>query len=84
MVLGWVPFKIVSDTPTLQKKKRKRLFRFKIGQLVRISHQQVFIRAYKEQWSYEVFKTKRHFQMHSIHMYKLVDLLESDIKANVY
>jgi len=39
------------------KTKRKRLFRFKIGQLVRISHQrQVFIRVYNEQWCYEVFK----------------------------
>ena len=38
-----------------KKTKRKRLFRFKIGQLVRISHQRrAFIRAYNEQWSYEV------------------------------
>ena len=68
----------------LKKKKEKKETRFKIGQLVRISHQQVFIRAYNEQWSYEVFKAKRRFQMQGIHMYKLVDLLESDIKANVY
>jgi hypothetical protein len=47
-----------------KKTKRKRLFRFKIGQLVRISHQrQVFTRAYNEQWSYQVFKIKRPFQM---------------------
>ena len=65
--------------------KRKRLFRFKIGQLVRISHQrQVFTRAYNEQWSYEVLKIKRRFQMQGIPMYKLVDLLESDIKGNFY
>jgi len=55
--------------------KRKKLFRFKIGQLVRISHQQrALIRAYNEQWSYEVFKIKRRLQMQSIPMYKLVDL----------
>jgi len=68
-----------------EKTKRKRLFRFKIGQLVRISHQRrAFIRAYNEQWSYEVFKIKRRFQMQGISMYKLVDLLESEIKGNFY
>ena len=68
-----------------EKTKRKRLFRFKIGQLVRISHQrQVCTRAYNEQWSYEVFKIKRRFQIQGIPMYKLVDLLESDIKGNFY
>ena len=68
-----------------KKTKRKRLFRFKIGQLVRISHQrQVFTRAYNEEWSYQVFKIKRPFQMQGIPMYKLVDLLESDIKGNFY
>lgn len=66
-------------------KRRRRLFRFKIGQLVRISQQRrAFIRAYNEQWSYEVFKIKRRFQMQGISMYKLVDLLESDIKGNFY
>lgn len=66
-------------------KRRRRLFRFKIGQLVRIFHQRkVFTRAYNEQWSYEVFKIRRRFQMQGIPMYKLVDLLESDIKGNFY
>jgi hypothetical protein len=68
-----------------EKMKRKRLFRFKIGQLVRISHQRrAFTRAYNEQWSYEVFKIKRRFQMQGIPMYKLVDMLESEIKGNFY
>ena len=68
-----------------EKTKRKRLFRFKIGQLVGISHQRpVFTRAYNEQWSYEVFKINRRFQIQGIPMYKLVDLLESDIKGNFY
>jgi len=68
-----------------EKTKRKRLFRFKIGQLVRISHQRrAFTRAYSEQWSYEVFKIKRRFQMQGIPMYKLIDMLESEIKGNFY
>ena len=68
-----------------KKTKRKRLFRFIIGQLVRISHQRrAFIRAYNEQWSYEVFKIKRRFQMQGIPIYTLVDLLESEIKVNFY
>jgi hypothetical protein len=68
-----------------EQMKTKRHFRFKIGQLVRISHQRrAFTRAYNEQWSYEVFKIKRHFQMQGIPMYKLVDMLESEIKGNFY
>jgi hypothetical protein len=68
-----------------EKTKRKRLFRFKIGQLVRISHQRrAFTRAYNEQWSYEVFKIKRRFQMQGTPMYKLVDMLVSEIKGNFY
>ena len=68
-----------------KKTKRKRLFRFIIGQLVRISHQRrAFIRAYNEQWSYEVFRIKRRFQMQGIPIYTLVDLLESEIKGNFY
>ena len=45
-----------------EKTKRKRLFRFKIGQLVRISQpRQVFTPSYNEQWSYEVLKNKETF-----------------------
>ena len=65
-----------------EKTKWKRLFRFNIGQLVRISHQRrAFTCAYNEELSYEVFKIKRRFQLQGIPMYKLVDMLESEIKG---
>jgi hypothetical protein len=44
----------------------------------------VFTRSYNEQWSYEVLKIKRRFQMQDIPMYNLVNLLENDIKGNFY
>lgn len=60
--------------------KRRRLYKYKIGQLVRISHQRkVFTRAYNEQWSYEVFKITRRFQMQGLSLYRLSDLLNFKI-----
>lgn len=71
-------------TAESKKVKRTNLFRYKLGQLVRIFHQRkVFTRAYNEQRSYEVFKVERRFQMQGIPMYKLIDLLESDIKGGI-
>lgn len=82
------PQKSKKTSDTNAKKFRvqtKRLYKYKIGQLVRISHQRkVFTRAYNEQWSYEVFKINKRFQMQSIPMYKLVDLLEDQIKGYFY
>ena len=65
--------------------KRKQLYKFRKGQLVRISHQRkIFTRAYNEQWSYEVFKIYKRFQIQAIPMYKLKDLLELEIDGNFY
>ena len=64
---------------------RRRLYKYKIGQLVRISHlRRPFQRVYNEQWSYEVFKIDRRFQMQGIPLYKLVDLMEDHIHGNFY
>lgn len=75
--------------PLLKKSQKQRkkntLYKYKIGQLVRISHQRrPFQRAYNEQWSYEVFKIQRRFQMQGIPMYKIFDLLEDPITGNFY
>lgn len=65
--------------------KRRRLYKYKIGQLVRISYQRkVFTRAYNEQWSYEVFKITRRFQMQGLSLYRLSDLLNFKIDGSFY
>jgi hypothetical protein len=52
---------------------------------VRISHQRrPFTRPQNEQWTYEVFEINRRFQMQSIPLYQLVDMLESPILGVFY
>ena len=68
-----------------KKTIRRHLYKYKIGQLVRISHlRRPFHRVHNEQWSYEVFKINRRFQMQGIPLYKLVDLMEDRIRGNFY
>lgn len=68
-----------------QKLRKRRLHKYKLGQLVRISHQRrPFTRPHNEQWTYEVFKINRRFQMQSIPLYQLVDMLESPILGVFY
>ena len=68
-----------------KKTIRRHLYKYKIGQLVRISHlRRPFQRVYNEQWSYEVFKIDRRFQMQGIPLYKLIDLMEDRIQGNFY
>ena len=69
------------------KKLRKKniLYRYKIGQLVRLAHQRKpFTKLYNEQWTYEVFKISKRFQMQSIPLYQLVDLLGDSVLGNFY
>jgi hypothetical protein len=52
---------------------------------VRILHQRrPFTRPQNEQWTYEVFEINRRFQMQSIPLYQLVDMLESPILGVFY
>ncbi|CAG2242138.1 unnamed protein product [Mytilus edulis] len=68
-----------------KKAFRKSLYKYRKGQLVRISNQRrPFQRVYNEQWSYEVFKIYARFQMQGLQMYKLADLLEQRILGNFY
>lgn len=68
-----------------RKKHRRRLFAFKIGQLVRISHlKSKFTRSYDEQWSYEIYKISRRFFIQGIPLYKPNDLLGQTVTGNFY
>ncbi|XP_045161948.2 uncharacterized protein LOC123526765 [Mercenaria mercenaria] len=66
-------------------KKAKPVYRFKTGDLVRISFaKHPFRRAYQEQYTAEVFKLSRRFLLQGIPMYKLKDLNDESIKGNFY
>lgn len=72
--------KKVNGSKRKGKKKIKQLYKYKIGQIVRISHQRgPFTRVYNEQWSYEVFKISRRFQIQYLPLYRLVDMLEAPV-----
>lgn len=70
----------------LNKKIKKRSkYRFKIGSLVRISHKtELFKRAYRQQWSSEIFKVHKRFLMQDIPQYQLIDFLNDPIKGTFY
>lgn len=72
----------------LKKRPRvqtKPIYRFKVGDLVRISfRKQLFRRAYDEQFSNEVFKVMSRILKQGIPMYKLKDLKEEEIKGLFY
>lgn len=77
----------IKNKSSLLKKKRKtkKGFKYKLGQLVRISHLKgAFTRSYNEQWSYEVYKIYRRFFLEGIPMYKLKDLALELISGNFY
>ena len=66
-------------------KKRKRTFRFNIGQHVRISHlKYAFQRDYHIKWTQEVFKVTHRCKKQGIHLYRVKDLLDEHIDGHFY
>ncbi|KAK3092447.1 hypothetical protein FSP39_002935 [Pinctada imbricata] len=71
--------------PLKYKKVKQTSFFFKVGDLVRISHNNVtFKRSFNEQYSREIFQINDRFRMQGIPMYKIKDFLNEPIKGNFY
>ena len=67
------------------KNKRKTSFRFKVGDLVRISYMKhPFRRSYQQQYTGEVFKIAKRFRIQGIPIYKLKDWNNDPITGNFY
>ena len=63
----------------------KRVYTFKVGQLVRISHiRSVFDREYSQKWTGELFKIHRRFKREGLPVYKLRDWAGEDIEGSFY
>ena len=63
----------------------KARFKFKTGDLVRISAlKSMFTREINHKWSTEIFKTNSRTRHNGIPVYKLKDFLEDEIKGTFY
>lgn len=71
--------------PQKQIRKKAIRFRYKKGDLVRVSYTNfTFKRSFDEQFSREIFKIDKRFRMQGIPMFKLIDFLNEPIKGNFY
>ncbi|KAK3107033.1 hypothetical protein FSP39_005623 [Pinctada imbricata] len=73
-------------TKTLSKKTKRSVFKFKIGDQVRITHlNRVFQREYDQTYIEEVFKVSdRRRSDEGIPIYKLKDLMDEPIQGSFY
>ncbi|KAJ8319562.1 hypothetical protein KUTeg_002886 [Tegillarca granosa] len=71
------------DEKELRKSLRKRsLYKFKIGDLVRITHKQrSFKRGYHQKWTEEVFKISNRYLRNGKPIYKIEDLDDEPIEG---
>lgn len=70
--------------PPSTKLKRK-IYKFKIGDLVRISHLKgTFQKGYQEKWTVEYFKVANRFKRGNQDIYKLIDMLGDEIHGTFY
>lgn len=70
----------------VQKKKRRSIkYRYKVNDLVRLSHlKHIFRRGYNQQFTGEVFKIAKRFHLQGIPMYKVKDFNNELIEGDFY
>ena len=70
---------------SMSKKRNKRVFKYKIGDDVRISQlKHSFQRDYQQKWTDEYFKVFRRYQRYGIPVYKIRDLADDPIEGTFY
>lgn len=68
-----------------QKKKIRQFYKFKVGDIVRISQlKRVFEKGYHENWTLEYFKISKRFRRENQDIYKLKDTLDDEVKGTFY
>lgn len=75
-----------SVNPVKKEKNRKNIkFRFKVNDLVRLSHlKHIFRRGYNQQFTGEIFKIAKRFHMQGIPLYKVKDFNDEIIEGDFY
>jgi hypothetical protein len=77
--------KVVVKSEGKRKRRSKNIFKFKVGDHVRISHLgQIFDKEYDERWTGEVFKIRERFTRQSLPLYVLEDIERKGIVGNFY
>ena len=73
------------DSSTSRKQKKKKPYRYRVGDQVRISHlKYTFQRDYHQKWTEEIFKVRSRRHLQGINMYALKDLLDEPIDGYFY
>jgi ribosomal protein L19 len=68
-----------------KKKDKKKTFRFKIGDKVRISHlRSLFQREYDQKWTGEVFTVTKRWSREGIYVYELDDYGGDPVEGTFY
>lgn len=68
-----------------QKKKIRQFYKFKVGDIVRISQlKRVFEKGYQENWTLEYLKISKRFRRENQDIYKLKDTLDDEVKGTFY
>lgn len=83
----WAHMYLKSDKvrDNLSTRRHKQHYKYKIGDLVRISHlKRPFLRAYDQQWSSEIFKIYQRFLIEGLPVYRIEDFLDKKISGNFY
>ena len=76
---------IKSDKPLNRKRQLSKIYKFRIGDKVRISYvRKAFQCEYESKWSYEIFTVVRRFLRQGQPIYKLVDWFNEDIEGTFY
>lgn len=67
------------------KKKKISFYKFKVGDLVRVSQlKRAFEKGYQENWTLEYFKISKRFKRENQDIYNIVDILGDDIRGTFY
>ena len=79
------------NVPKIEKKessmktRRKRKYKFKVGDLVRITYKRyTFQRDYQQKWTEELFKIRRRYMRENKPIYQLKDLQDEIIEGSFY
>lgn len=77
--------KLEKSKESMSMKKNKRVFKYKIGDDVRISQlKHSFQRDYQQKWTEEHFKVAKRYKRGEIPVYKLKDLADDPIEGTFY
>ncbi|XP_048775517.2 uncharacterized protein LOC130049380 [Ostrea edulis] len=77
--------KLEKPKESMSKKRNKKVFKYKIGDDVRISQlKHSFQRDYQQKWTEEYFKVSKRYQRNGIQVYKIKDLADDPIEGTFY